>query len=109
MQASEVLVNARQAIETKGWIQHNERTHKGVCMVGALVDGAGLRGSPAAYYRTRGAYATACYFVARVLSAEAEPIAIAVWNDDPFRTVTDVLDVLTHAEKLAKEREDADQ
>lgn len=103
MLTSEVIAKAREAIETKGWIQGDERNYQGVCLVGALVDGA----DQLLTIQANLAYMAACQYVAAVIDGEEYwGVSIPNWNDAPHRTKTDVLDCLIHAEKLALEAEE---
>lgn len=91
--ALQALRIGRRAIEELGWIQGAQQTEDGACMAGAMV------------------YAGPVPRQAFVYLAQAAGVEdwrrLDEWNDTPGRTVTDILDAYTMAEKFA--REDMDQ
>lgn len=90
--AREALAIGHQAVEELGWIQGEQQTEAGVCIAGAMVAAGSV---------PRRAF---------ILLAEAIGLddwrKLDEWNDTPGRTITEILDAYTMAEKLAIQDEE---
>lgn len=89
--AREALAIGRQAVSELGWIQGQESSADGVCLVGGMVS---LGSVPRSAFE----------FLAKAVDLD-DWRRLDEWNDTPGRTVADILDAYTMAEKLAREDE----
>lgn len=107
MRPSETLRKSRELLEERGWTQGRLfRLDGTMCTVGAV------------HYAIHGAEPSwdfcedeALRYLAVVLDKPTfDPApSIEAWNDEAHRTLTEVLDALVHAEKLALEAENASE
>lgn len=123
MKTSEFLAEARHNIEMYGWIQGDfGAPDEGLCVMGAInwvttahyAVSANLVGELRTLNSGR---KEACVYLRQAVGLPAYPqkgigacpaSGIAAWNDDPHRTKGEVLDAFIHAEKLAREDEEAE-
>ena len=96
MKTIDVLIKARKIVHT-GWFQGNysNRGQTRYCILGAVCKASGL--GPQAF--PAGVAAKACEYIRGVVGYK-----ISEFNDDPFRTNTEVLAAMDQAIKNAKRR-----
>lgn len=101
-EAAKILTQAIDLLRTHGWTQgHNVDEAGRMCTIGAIcVSTTRICNRAANRYP---ALATAIRAVVTELGTELGTEYIADWNDHPERTVEDVITLLEHAIKRAKD------
>lgn len=88
----EVLDGAAKAIEEQGWCQHMMQNAEGnLCLMGGLLHGARQTQCPGFY--------EAAQAVEDQVKQQTGASLVALWNDEPGRSVEDVLLLLKRAKE----------